>query len=128
MSDPNQPAEGDPFAPPPADGSANIPGIPGIGDKTAKKLIRDFGNIENLVARASELKGKQKENLETYADQALLSKDLATIIIDAPIETVWEILADARSYSDWAMMSVSKLEMEGSPTADGVGARLDIVD
>ena len=70
----------------------NIPGVPGIGPKTAQKLIADFHSIENLLANTAKLKGKQKENLETYADQALLSKDLATIIIDAPIEVTWEDL------------------------------------
>jgi DNA polymerase-1 len=70
----------------------NIPGVPGIGPKTAQKLIADFHSIENLLANTAKLKGKQKENLETYADQALLSKDLATIIIDAPINVTWEDL------------------------------------
>ena len=71
----------------------NIPGVPGIGPKTAQKLIAQFGSVENLLANTSQLKGKQKENLETFADQARLSKDLATIIIDAPIEVTWEELA-----------------------------------
>ncbi|HEY1121902.1 MAG TPA: DNA polymerase, partial [Haloferula sp.] len=71
----------------------NIPGVPGIGPKTAQKLIADFGSVENLLANLSSLKGKQKENLETYADQARLSKDLATIIIDAPIDVTWADLA-----------------------------------
>ncbi|RYD39112.1 MAG: DNA polymerase I, partial [Verrucomicrobiaceae bacterium] len=67
--------------------------VPGIGPKTAQKLIADFGSVENLLANLSSLKGKQKENLETYAEQAILSKDLATIIIDAPIEVTWADLA-----------------------------------
>ena len=71
----------------------NIPGVPGIGPKTAQKLIADFHSVENLLANTDKLKGKQKENLETHADQALLSKDLATIITDAPIEVTWEDLA-----------------------------------
>ncbi|MCW1923435.1 DNA polymerase I [Luteolibacter arcticus] len=71
----------------------NIPGVPGIGPKTAQKLIADYGSVENLLANLASLKGKQKENLETYAEQALLSKDLATIIIDAPIEVTWADLA-----------------------------------
>ena len=68
------------------DASDNIPGIPGIGEKTAKKLIGQFGSIENLIANTDKLKGKQKENVEKFADQALLSKRLATIILDVPIE------------------------------------------
>lgn len=64
----------------------NIPGIPGIGEKTAKALIKTYGSIENLIASSSELKGKQKENVENFAEQGLLSKQLATILLDAPVE------------------------------------------
>ena len=64
----------------------NIPGIPGIGEKTAKKLIKQYGSVEGLIAHSHELKGKQKENVEAFADQGLLSKKLATIILDVPIE------------------------------------------
>ncbi len=74
------------------DAADNIPGIPGIGDKTAKKLIAEFGSVENLIANSAKLKGKQKENVETHADQALLSKELATIILDVPIEVTWDDL------------------------------------
>ncbi|WP_234043177.1 DNA polymerase I [Luteolibacter yonseiensis] len=70
----------------------NIPGVPGIGPKTAQKLIADFGSIENLLANTSKLKGKQKENLETHADMALLSKELATILLDVPVEVGWDDL------------------------------------
>lgn len=64
----------------------NIPGIPGIGEKTAKKLIGIYGSIENLLANTGDLKGKQKENLENFAEQGLISKKLATIILDCPVE------------------------------------------
>ncbi|MBK7409657.1 MAG: DNA polymerase I [Saprospirales bacterium] len=64
----------------------NIPGIPGIGPKTAAKLLEQYDTVENLIAHAGELKGKQKENVEIYADQALLSKHLATIDTNAPIQ------------------------------------------
>jgi DNA polymerase-1 len=64
----------------------NIPGIPGIGEKTAKKLIAEFGSIEKLVDSADQLKGKQKENVINFREQALLSKRLATIITDVPID------------------------------------------
>lgn len=74
------------------DASDNIPGIPGIGEKTAKKLIGEFDSIENLIANAEKLKGKQRENVETHADQALLSKELATIILNVPVEVTWEDL------------------------------------
>jgi DNA polymerase-1 len=63
----------------------NIPGIPGIGEKTAQKLITDFGTVENLIARADELKGKLKENVVNFAQQGLLSKQLATIHLDVPV-------------------------------------------
>ncbi len=78
------------------DASDNIPGIPGIGEKTAKKLIAEFGSIENLIANAAKLKGKQKENVENYADQALLSKELATILLDVPVEITWDDLILSR--------------------------------
>jgi DNA polymerase-1 len=63
----------------------NIPGIPGVGEKTAIKLVQEFGSVENLIANTAQLKGKLKENVEQFADQGLLSKKLATIITDAPI-------------------------------------------
>ncbi|PIQ20402.1 MAG: DNA polymerase I, partial [Cytophagales bacterium CG18_big_fil_WC_8_21_14_2_50_42_9] len=64
----------------------NIPGIPGIGEKTAKTLIQKYGSVENLIASVEELKGKQRENIITYADQGLLSKELATIHLDVPVD------------------------------------------
>ncbi|MBW3545952.1 MAG: aminotransferase class III-fold pyridoxal phosphate-dependent enzyme, partial [Bacteroidetes bacterium] len=68
------------------DASDNIPGIPGIGQKTASKLIKDFGSVEELVRNTDKLKGKLKENVETYGEQGILSKHLATIKVDVPIE------------------------------------------
>jgi DNA polymerase-1 len=64
----------------------NIPGIPGIGEKTAKSLIRQYGSMENIIAHSHELKGKQRENVESFAEQGLVSKKLATIILDVPVE------------------------------------------
>ena len=58
------------------DSSDNVPGVPGIGEKTARALIEEFGSIDNLLANLDRLKGKRRENLETYADQARLSKQL----------------------------------------------------
>ena len=63
----------------------NIPGIPGIGKKTAPKLLKEFDTIEGLLANTEKLKGKQKENVENNRQQALDSKHLATIITDVPI-------------------------------------------
>ena len=68
------------------DASDNIPGVPNIGPKTAEKLIAEYGSIENILKHTDELKGRVKENMETYSDQALQSKRLATIITDVPIE------------------------------------------
>lgn len=68
------------------DASDNIPGVPGIGEKTAAKLISTYGSIEKLLESTHELKGKQKENLENFAEQALQSKQLATIITEVPID------------------------------------------
>lgn len=67
------------------DTSDNIPGVPGIGPKTAAVLLKQYGSIENIVANATELKGKQKELFQKYGDQAILSKQLATIITDVPV-------------------------------------------
>lgn len=64
----------------------NIPGIPGIGEKTAKKLIGLYGSMEGLYEHTDELKGKQKENVENNKEQAFISKKLATILVDAPVE------------------------------------------
>jgi DNA polymerase-1 len=68
------------------DASDNIPGVPGIGEKTASKLVSQYGSVENLLQHAQELKGKQRESLEQYRDQALLSKRLATINLAVPLE------------------------------------------
>jgi DNA polymerase-1 len=68
------------------DTSDNIPGIPGVGPKTAAELLKQFGTVENVVAHAAELKGKLKERVEEYGEQALLSKQLATIKTDVPVD------------------------------------------
>ncbi len=67
------------------DAADNIPGIPGIGEKTAKLLIAKYGSIENLIDNAIELKGKQQENVIEFADQGRISKMLATILIDLTV-------------------------------------------
>lgn len=64
----------------------NIPGIPGIGEKTAKKLMQEYHSVENLIAHAEDLKGKQRENVINFAEQGLISKKLATILLDVPVE------------------------------------------
>src|SRR5471030_102184 len=64
----------------------NIPGIPGIGEKTAKTLIKQYGTMEEIISHSHELKGKLRENVEAFAEQGLLSKKLATINLNAPVE------------------------------------------
>ena len=64
----------------------NIPGLPGVGDKTAKKFLALYGSIEGLLANTHELKGKMKEKVEANAELGLLSKKLATIMLDVPVQ------------------------------------------
>ena len=64
----------------------NIPGVPGVGPKTASTLLKQYGSMENLYEHTDELKGKLKEKVEANKDQAFMSKKLATIITDAPVE------------------------------------------
>ncbi len=68
------------------DASDNIPGIPGVGEKRAIELVKQFGSIENLLVNTDRLQGKLKENVESFAEQGLFSKKLATIMLDAPVE------------------------------------------
>ncbi|RRQ45475.1 DNA polymerase I [Chryseobacterium sp. SC28] len=68
----------------------NIPGLDGVGDKTARKFIQEFGSMENLLANTHKLQGKMKEKVEASAERGILSKKLATIICDAPIEFIEE--------------------------------------
>ena len=74
------------------DASDNIPGLPGVGDKTAKKFIAAYGSMEGLLANTHELKGKMKEKVEANAELGLLSKKLATIMLDC------EVQFDAKDY------------------------------
>lgn len=64
----------------------NIPGVPGVGEKTAKKLIQEYGTMENIIANAANLKGVMKEKFVNHAEQALMSKRLATINVNVPVE------------------------------------------
>ncbi|MBT1073150.1 DNA polymerase I [Pelotalea chapellei] len=75
------------------DASDNIPGVPGIGEKTATKLIQQFGSLDQLLERCGEVKGKVGEKLCAFQEQALLSRRLATINCDVPIEITLEDLA-----------------------------------
>jgi len=76
------------------DSSDNVPGVPGIGEKTAVELIREFGDIENLLAHLDQVKGeKRRENLEKFADQARLSRKLVTLLDDVELEVDYAQLA-----------------------------------
>lgn len=100
------------------DSSDNIPGVPGIGPKTAVKLIQEFGSIENLLANTAKLKGKQKESLEQYAEQALLSKRLVTIQRDVPHSL------DINNFQ-WKSFDQAKLkQLFGELEFDSLGKRL----
>ncbi|MGO4904644.1 DNA polymerase I [Flavobacterium sp. W20_MBD1_R3] len=76
------------------DAADNIPGLPGVGEVTAKKFLKEFGTMENLLANTHKLKGKMKENIEANKEKGLLSKTLATILLDCPVifdETDYEL-------------------------------------
>ncbi|MFV8324304.1 DNA polymerase I [Flavobacterium sp. ZS1P14] len=76
------------------DTADNIPGLPGVGEVTAKKLLKEFGTMENLLANTDKLKGKMKENIEANKEKGILSKTLATILLDCPVvfdETDYEL-------------------------------------
>ena len=68
------------------DSADNIPGFPGVGEKTAKKFIQTYGSLEGLLANTHELKGKMKERVEENAELGRLSKELATILLDVPVD------------------------------------------
>ena len=68
------------------DSSDNIPGLPGVGEKTAKKFIQTYGSMEGLLANTHELKGKMKEKVEASKELGMLSKELARIMLDVPVK------------------------------------------
>ena len=84
------------------DSSDNIPGVPGIGPKKAAALISQYGSLDEVIAHADEVKGKMGENLRAHIDDALLSRKVATIRTDAPIELD---LASA-AFPTWDLMTV----------------------
>ena len=84
------------------DKSDNIPGVPGIGEKTGIKLIKEFSSIENIIENIDQLKGSVKKKIEENKEQAIFSKKLATIIRDVPIE----ISLDELSYGDYDKKAV----------------------
>ncbi|MDU6341275.1 MAG: DNA polymerase I [Clostridium sp.] len=82
------------------DKSDNIPGVPGVGEKTAFKLIATYGSMEGVLSNIDEISGKKlKENLETYSEQAIFSKKLATIMTEVPIEFDLDDIKSQDSYN-----------------------------
>ncbi len=74
------------------DASDNIPGIPGVGEKTALKLLHQYGTVEEVLTHADEIKGKMGEKVQGHKEEALLSKELATIFREVPLESKWDEL------------------------------------
>ena len=113
----------------------NIPGIPGIGEKTAMKLVQQFGSLEGVIANADKLKGKQQENVIAFAQQGIKSKQLATIIIDAPVELDHDALLLDPPDKEKVLEVFSELEFKnltnrmlggetsGAPAAENNGAK-----
>lgn len=110
------------------DTADNIPGIPGVGEKTAVRLLKQFGSLEAVLAGTDQLKGKQRENLETFADQGRLSRELAVISRDAPLTVALEDLVRrepdrerlGQLLREWEFVSLGKrLLGEGFALAGG---------
>ena len=91
----------------------NIPGVPGVGEKTAKKLIADWGSVDNIIANASSLKGKLAEKFVEFADQARLSKRLATIDTAVPLDLTPADLALGEWNKEALMEVFTELEFRG---------------
>jgi len=87
------------------DPSDNIPGVPGVGEKTASKLVQDFGSVEDLLARTDELKGKLRESIEASGEQLALNKDLAHLHTDLDLD----IGPEACVMGEWDVEAVRRL-------------------
>lgn len=112
----------------------NIPGIPGIGEKTAIKLVQQFGSLEGVLEGTEQLKGKQKENVIAFAEQGRMSKQLATIITDAPVELDHEALhldppdeAKVREvFEELEFRTLLKTVLGGESAADPAPVRMKV--
>ena len=87
------------------DTSDNIPGVPGVGEKTAAKLIQQYGSVEEVLAHTDELKGRLKENIEAAGDRLILNKDLARIVTDVPLD----VEPEEAVMGDWDVDEVRRL-------------------
>lgn len=95
------------------DASDNIPGVPGIGEKTATKIIAEYKSIENAYAHIEEIKpNKARENLQTYYEQALLSKELATIKLDCPLDVSLDAMEIRELFNENSYESFKQLELK----------------
>jgi DNA polymerase-1 len=117
----------------------NIPGVPGVGPKTAMKLIADYGTVEGVLEHSDELKGKLKERIQENGEQALLSKELATINCEVPVkfvaeevileepdrETLREIFADLEFRTMSERILGEKLASSGEQVVSS-GAQMDL--
>lgn len=119
------------------DKSDNIPGVPGVGEKTAFKLIKTYGSMENVLNHVDEISGKKlKENLIEYREQAIFSKDLATIKIDVPIEFDLESIKSNENFDKIGLKNffinlemktlITKVEgLEGNTEEEGEELKVD---
>jgi len=91
----------------------NIPGIPGIGEKTAKKLVSEYGSVEGIIENADKLQGKLQDKVKEHAEQAILSKKLATIILDTPIKVTEKEFLRVEMDKDKLSEIFAELEFKG---------------
>lgn len=94
------------------DTSDNIPGIPGVGEKTALKLLHQYGSVEEVLANTHELKGKMKEKIETHADDAIMSKKLATIYREVQLDKSLDEMIFHGLVQETAGPALAKLEFK----------------
>ena len=97
------------------DAADNIPGLPGVGEVTAKKLLKEFGSMENLLANTDQLKGVMKDKIEANKDKGILSKKLATILLDCPVtfnETDYELSKPDIEKTDSLFMELEFRQMK----------------
>ncbi|NMB24451.1 MAG: DNA polymerase I [Firmicutes bacterium] len=111
------------------DTSDNIPGIPGIGPKTGVKLLQEYGSLDGVLANVDKLRGKQRENVAKYAQQALLSRELATIHCSVPVDAdlspyAKDLWKDDALYQLFARLEfrslISRLSLSGEPQQVGL--------
>ena len=93
------------------DTSDNVPGIPGVGEKTAKQLLDKYGSLENILANAEQIPGKLGQNIANNKELALLSKELVTINCDVPVECTLDEIAFTPVYSGEVKQKLAELEI-----------------